>query len=235
MRWSTVCGEIPSRVAISFEERCSSTRRRQSSCPGESRATRSARESSFAGLPWWSAESGKPPVSFKAKPTPRDICATPEQRVRRNLYVMSRDLASFLRILAASIYIADSSGLKSRNFGFAEVAGELMRSERFLAAKSVLEPETVRECWWGGLDSNSQLLGSVRSEGRPRRSIEAQAAISSSSMGYTPLSTSSKCARTLSLHSQESPRSSSISRIYNEPRRVSSMPRCFRVRSTRLM
>lgn len=70
---------------------------------------------------------------------------------------MSRDLASFLRILAASIYTADSSGLKSRNFGFAEVAGELARSERFLAAKSVLEPETVRQCWWRGLDYNSRI------------------------------------------------------------------------------
>ena len=46
MRWSTVCGEMSSWAAISFEDRWSLTRRRQSSCPGVSRATRRVNASS---------------------------------------------------------------------------------------------------------------------------------------------------------------------------------------------
>src|SRR5579884_700478 len=96
MRWSTVWGEMWSSAAISLDERCWSTSRRQSSWPGLRRATREAIGSSFAGPSCSSAASGKRAVSLKAKLPPRDIAALPEQRVRRRHYVISRHLASFL-------------------------------------------------------------------------------------------------------------------------------------------
>lgn len=69
MRWSTVCGEMSSSAAISLDDKCSLTRRRQSSCPALSRAMR-ARISSPAGLSSPSAVSGTRGHSSKANPTP---------------------------------------------------------------------------------------------------------------------------------------------------------------------
>lgn len=50
---------------------------------------------------------------------------------------MSRDLASFLRILAAFIYTAGSSGLKNRNFGLRRSLAALAAIGCSLGAKSV--------------------------------------------------------------------------------------------------
>ena len=69
MRWSTVCGEMSSSAAISLDDRCSLTRRRQSSCPALSRAIR-ASISSPAELSSPSAVSGTRGHSSKANPTP---------------------------------------------------------------------------------------------------------------------------------------------------------------------
>src|SRR5438128_1443970 len=100
MRWSTVCGEIPSSVAISLDDRCWSTRRRQSSCPSVSFAILALITSSVDCDPSLPG-SGTRNSSFKTCTTPYAMAPLPSTSLDR-AYVISRLFARFRAIPAIS-------------------------------------------------------------------------------------------------------------------------------------
>ena len=160
MRWSTVCGEMSSSAAISFDDRCWSTSRRQSSWPGAQPRDPAAMMSVLAAGVVRSRRLRRQHVRLlpNATPTPRSM-RTPRARVPARPYVIiarnSPEFHGFARILI--------------NLSHGDAAG---RSERRCALRA----------WWRGLDSNQRTLAradlqsaafnhSATSPGEGRRAI----------------------------------------------------------------
>ena len=147
MRWSTVCGEIWSSAAISLDDRCSLTRRRQSSCPALSRAIR-ASISSPAELSSPSAVSGTRGHSSKANPTPNAMALLSTTSPALNLFHNGE----------VGQISADFRELCRKETGWGLFAALTPLAPRAVkVARQFLRTGCARE-WWRGLDSNQRTL-----------------------------------------------------------------------------
>ena len=146
MRWSTVCGEMSSSAAISLDDRCSLTSRRQSSCPALRRATR-ASISSPAELSSPSAVSGTRGHSSKANPTPNAMALLSITSPALNLFhngEVGQISADFRELCRKGIGGAYSGTLRP----LVSLAFHLFASP----------PTGCAREWWRGLDSNQRTL-----------------------------------------------------------------------------
>ena len=157
MRWSTVCDEMPSSTAISLDERCWSTRRRQSSWPGVRRLT---------GLPPGSDRRSMPfsPGAKLPTLTPAAIANIVEHPPRIPRECRRKCPAS--QLMSVNVPETESGGVI-----WSETARVwAIRRVQFLAVTCYIGACAVAQRrgparypagpwkWWTGLDSNQRTL-----------------------------------------------------------------------------
>jgi hypothetical protein len=147
MRWSTVCDEILSSAAISFEDSSWSTNRRQSSCPEERRATRVAIRLGAPGPQSSPGAVRAPFESSKAFPTPPYIAALPSCESTRTLWHLS-----IIRQFSAESRSLWHQLDPNRDISSANTE----RADEWSIATAIVTG--AENHWWRGLDSNQRTL-----------------------------------------------------------------------------